>query len=91
MKHKEMEDVSLETSSSSYKNWAVNLGLTLAIAGYILLLGFGLSQYLSNDEEAVFGKIALLTIILGSTIVFGIVLFERLRTYKKDPYREIEK
>ena len=86
-----MENLSLETSSSSYKNWAVNLGLTLVIAGYILLLGFGLIQYLSNDEEAIFGKIALSTIILGSTIVFGIVLFERLRTYKKDPYREIEK
>ena len=91
MKHKDMEDLSLETSSGSYKNWAVNLGLTLAIAGYILLLGFGLIQYLSNDEEAIFGKIALSTIILGGAIVFGIVFFERLRTYKKDPYREIEK
>ena len=81
----------LETSGKSTKKWVINLSLTLVIAGYILLIGYGLIQYLSNNEEALFGKIALTAIVLGGTMVFGIVFFERISTYKKDPYRKIEK
>ena len=81
----------LETSGKSTKKWVINLSLTLVIAGYILLIGYGLIQYLSNNEEVLFGKIALTAIVLGGTMVFGIVFFERISTYKKDPYRKIEK
>ena len=81
----------LETSGNSTKKWVINLSLTLVIAGYIFIIGYGLIQYLSNNEEALFGKIALIAIVLGGTMVFGIVVFERISTYKKDPYRKIKK
>ena len=91
LRHKDMGEHFLKTSGKSTKKWVINLSLTLVIAGYILLIGYGLIQYLSNNEEVLFGKIALTAIVLGGTMVFGIVFFERISTYKKDPYRKIEK
>ena len=91
LRHKDMGKHFLEASGKSTKKWVINLSLTLVIAGYILLIGYGLIQYLSNHEEVLFGKIALTAIVLGGTMVFGIVFFERISTYKKDPYRKIEK
>ena len=88
---KEIEDVSKQISNHWLIRWGTNIGIGLIIAGYLLLLGFGLGHYLLDEEEPMFGKFGLIAILLGGIVTLGLVVFERLSIYKKDPYREIQK
>jgi anti-sigma factor RsiW len=74
-----------------YSRTVRNSGLFLLIGGYIVFLCFGLFNYFTDDSEMLFGKLSVAAMVIGGIIVFGVVLIERLISYKTDPYKEVKR
>ena len=68
-----------------------NAGWILVIGGYLLILLTGLWQFISSPDEATLPQLSVLAMLVGGVILFGIVLIERIMTYRKDPYKDIER
>lgn len=66
-------------------------GLVLVIGGYAALIGFALFKLFTSDTEEIWSKVPIAAIGIGFVILLIHVIRERLKTYKKDPYREIER
>ena len=66
-------------------------GLALVIGGYAALIGFGLFQFFTSDTEKTWNKVSIAAIGIGFLILLIHVIRERLKTYRNDPYREIER
>ena len=66
-------------------------GLVLLIGGYALLAGFGLFSLFTSGTEELVPKLAVAAMTVGVAVLFGSVLRERLKTWKTDPYKEVER
>jgi hypothetical protein len=66
-------------------------GLFLVVAGYAALIGYALFQFFTSDTENFWAKMPIAAILTGFIILLLLVVLERVKTYKKDPYREIER
>lgn len=66
-------------------------GLVLVIGGYAALIAFALFQFFTSDTEETWNKLSITAIGIGFLILLIHVIRERLKTYKNDPYREIER
>lgn len=66
-------------------------GLVLVIGGYAALIAFALFQFFTSDTEKIWNKVSIAAIGIGFLILLIHVIRERLKTYKNDPYREIER
>jgi anti-sigma factor RsiW len=76
---------------SPYSRLARNTSLVLIIGGYAGLIGYGLFEFLTSGKEELPAKMGLAAIVLGFLILLVQLIRERIRTYKTDPYREIER
>ena len=74
-----------------YSGLARNAGLILLIGGYLCFLGYSIVQFMSDESEWLFGKLTVAAILAGGLIVFGIVVIERIISYRSDPYKEVER
>jgi hypothetical protein len=63
----------------------------MIIAGYAVLIGYGVYEVLTSGKEEVPAKMAMAAIVLGFLILLGQLIRERVKTYKTDPYKEIER
>lgn len=70
---------------------AQNLAMVLAIGGYLVFLFFGMFEFFTADDEDFLPKMALGAILIGVTVLLGIAIGERVVSYRKDPYKEIER
>jgi Putative zinc-finger len=68
-----------------------NAALLMIVGGYASLLLYGFFSYLANDNEDLFGKIAGAAIVIGLLLLVGMLVIERIVTYRVDPYKEIER
>lgn len=92
MSFKEPEDAVLEQVwKSPYSRFARNASLVMIIAGYALLIGYGVYEVLTSGKEELPAKMATAAIVLGFLILLGQLIRERVKTYKTDPYKEIER
>lgn len=66
-------------------------GILLVIAGYAALIGFALFEFFTSGEEGFWIRVPVAAIAIGFLILLLLVLLERVKTYGKDPYREIER
>jgi hypothetical protein len=66
-------------------------GLFLVIAGYIALIGYALFELFTEGKEAIWIKFSIAAIVIGFIMLFILVVLERVKTYGKDPYREIKR
>ncbi len=66
-------------------------GLLLVLFGYLLLLGYGIYEFLNDREEALLPKLALMAVVTGFFILLLTVIRQRAVSYKYDPYKEVEK
>lgn len=66
------------------------LGMTLVLAGFGILIGFGGYTFFSDPGVPTFFKVGFGVLIVGIVILSGYVLRIKLRGIFKDPYREIE-
>ncbi|MDH7502629.1 MAG: hypothetical protein QHJ82_07960, partial [Verrucomicrobiota bacterium] len=71
--------------------FARNASLVMIIAGYAVLIGYGVYEVLTIGKEALPTKMAMAAIVLGFAVLLGQLIRERVKTYKTDPYKEIER
>lgn len=76
---------------SPFSRLARNTSLVMIIGGYAALIGYGLFEFLTSGREALPVKTGLAAIVLGFLILLVQLIRERVRTYKNDPYKEIER
>ena len=67
-----------------------NFGWTIAIAWVIVIVGYGIWQVATGAEDLL-EALLVFGLWLGFGLVFLSVLIDRLKTFKTDPYRRIEK
>lgn len=68
-----------------------NAAWLLILGGYGSLLLAGFIAYLADGTEGLFGKLAGSAIVIGFLVLIGMLLIERIQTYRVDPYKEIER
>lgn len=89
---KEPTDVALERVwKSPYSRFARNASLGMVLGGYALLIAYALYEFFTNGKEALPEKVAIGAIVLGFVILLGQLILERIKSYKTDPYKEIER
>ncbi len=76
---------------SPFSRLARNASLFVIIGGYASLIGYGLFEILTTGKKELPVKMCLAAIVLGFLILLVQLIRERVRTYKTDPYREIER
>jgi predicted anti-sigma-YlaC factor YlaD len=74
-----------------YSRAVRNAGLWLIVGGYVSLLLFGFFSFLADGSKGLFGKIAGAAIVIGFVVLVGMLVIERVVTYRVDPYKEIER
>src|SRR5690606_3654634 len=67
-----------------------NAALVLIVGGYALLLLIAFFSFLAGDED-LFTKVVAAAIAIGILLLFGMLVIERIVTYRVDPYKEIER
>lgn len=76
---------------SPFSRMARNTALFMIIGGYAGLIGYGLFELLTSGTKELPAKMGLAAIVLGFLILLVQLIRERVRTYKSDPYKEIER
>jgi len=76
---------------SPYSRLARNGSLLLILGGYAVLIGYGFYEFLASGKEQWPTKTAVAAVVLGFLILLIQLVRERIKTYKTDPYREIER
>lgn len=76
---------------SPFSRLTRNASLVMILGGYAVLIGYGLFEFLSDGKEGLPAKTALAAIVLGFLILLLQLIRERVRTYKTDPYKEIQR
>ena len=66
-------------------------GILMVVLGYAGLIAFGLFKFFTGKEEELWVKVPVAAIVIGILVLFILVVLERSKTYRKDPYREIER
>lgn len=76
---------------SPYSRFARNASLALVLGGYALVIGYALFEFFKSGSEALPVKAGFAAILIGAITLLALVLRERVKTYKTDPYKEIER
>jgi anti-sigma factor RsiW len=74
-----------------YSRATRNASLALIIGGYLLVLGYGLVQFLTDGREALPAKIGVAALVVGFLTLLLQLIRERVQTYRTDPYKDIER
>lgn len=76
---------------SPFSRLSRNTALILIVGGYAGLIGYGMFELLTSGTKELPAKMGLAAIVLGFLILLVQLIRERIRTYKTDPYKEIER
>ncbi len=77
---------------SPYSRKTRNMAIFLILGGWMLMLLFSLYQFfIVENDQATIPKIAFAGIVVGALILLVSVTRERMKTYKNDPYKEVER
>jgi anti-sigma factor RsiW len=74
-----------------YSRFLRNASLFLIVGGYAALVLYGVITSLAQGTEGLFQRISVAAIVIGFVVLLGLVIVERIGTYKSDPYKEIER
>ncbi|MEN8223004.1 MAG: zf-HC2 domain-containing protein [Acidobacteriota bacterium] len=85
------EDVVEKTWRSPYSKLTKNFGIILIIFGWLTMVIYGAYEFLVTKEMESIPKFAFVIIAVGFIILFIAVLRDRIRSYRNDPYKEVEK
>ena len=84
------EEVLRTMWNSPYTRLTRGAGLLMVLAGWLTLVLYGAYQFVRQGDLNVPG-LAAASVWVGLAILLFSVARERLKTYKKDPYREVER
>lgn len=76
---------------SPFSRFAKASSLFMILIGWLALLIYGLIEAFRQTDEPVFPKIAAAAVFIGFIVLLITVIRERIRTYKSDPYKEVER
>jgi hypothetical protein len=76
---------------SPYNRLTRYSGIFLVFGGWLALLVYALIEILKDSQEPAFPRIATVAVFLGFFILLFTVIRERIKTYKTDPYKEVER
>jgi len=68
-----------------------NASLFMMIGGYAALISYAVVTALVEGTEGLFQKLSLTAIVIGFLVLLGLMVVERISTYKVDSYKEIER
>jgi hypothetical protein len=66
-------------------------GWLLWIGGVVVLLAYGLYEFIRDPSIHAAERVGVLALILGSVLLFLTVLIERISAYGTDKYKDVEK
>jgi len=67
------------------------LGWLLWVGGGVVLVAYGMYEFIRDPSVAAIERVGVLALILGTVLLFLTVLFERLSVLKTDKYKDVEK
>lgn len=76
---------------SPYSRFARNASLALVLCGYALVLGYALFEFFTVGREALPVKAGFAALTIGFLTLLTLLVYERVQTYRTDPYKEIER
>lgn len=76
---------------SPYSRFARNASLFLVLGGYALVLAYALFEFFTSGREALPVKAGFAATLVGLLILLTLAIRERVKTYRTDPYKEIER
>ena len=89
---KEPEDEILDTLwKSPYSRFTRNAGFFMVAASCLGLAGYIFYEFMVEKKAALLPKISTAALIIGFLVLLFSVIRERIRTYKKDIYKEIKR
>lgn len=74
-----------------YSRAARTAALALVVGGYAALLVFAVLAFLADGAHGLATKVAAGAVAIGFLVLLGMLVLERVLTYKVDPYKEIER
>ena len=80
-----------KTWKSPYSKLTKNFGILLVIAGWLIMMIYGAYEFIVTKETESIPKYAFVIILIGIAILFITVLRDRIRSYRNDPYKEVDK
>ncbi len=85
------EEVVEKTWRSPYSKLTKNFGILLVIAGWLIMMIYGAYEFIVTKEAESIPKYAFVIILVGIAILFITVLRDRIRSYRNDLYKEVDK
>lgn len=85
------EDIVNKAWKSPYSKLTKNFGILLVIAGWLIMMIYGAYEFIVTKEAESIPKYAFVIILIGIAILFITVLRDRIRSYRNDPYKEVDK
>jgi len=76
---------------SPYSRFARKAGFIMVILGWLIMTLYSAYEFLFVKETDSIPEFALVIILLGLAILFITVLRDRIKTYKTDPYKEVDR
>jgi len=67
------------------------LGWLLWVGAAVVLIGYGLYEFADDPSVALIERLGVFVMLAGVALVFLTVLWERIKAYKHDKYKDIEK
>lgn len=89
--HEPTDAVLAQVWKSPFSRLARTTSLIMIIGGYAGLMGYGLFELLTSGTKELPAKMGLAAIVLGFLILLVQLIRERVKTYKTDPYKEIQR
>jgi anti-sigma factor RsiW len=74
-----------------YSRAARRAGFALIIGGYAVLLLYALYALLARGVEGALARISGAAILIGFLVLLGLLVLERMQTYKSDLYKEVDR
>lgn len=95
-----MEGMGLETPDdkilekawkSPHSRLARNFGIVLVVAGWLAMVIYGAYEFLVIKDVESIPKFAFVIMGVGIVVLFITVLRDRIKSYRNDPYKEVDK
>lgn len=76
---------------SPYSRFARVASLAMVLGGYALLTGYAIFTAVVHGREALPIRLGIAAVAIGFLVLLLQVVWERVRSYRVDPYKEIER
>ena len=85
------EEIVQKAWRSPYSKLTKNFGILLVVAGWLIMMIYGAYEFIVTKNTESIPKYAFVLIAVGIIILFVTVLRDRIRSYRNDPYKEVDK